>query len=300
MRHAGGRSNTVAWWAALCALGACSGALREPAAARHAQEDPAEPCPLGEVQSQGRDSALIVFRTDADARGTGQITCALGLASATLRPWPTASHDRWTVEIVLTERGAIAHRLGGERARDALDGGAALIATEDLDLTAYATARPDLHVTPLPWDRTYVHLSPSPVGPLGVAFAWDAVRVDARPAEALACDTVPSPVAPGSPRPRRARVVYEAGDRTARELAERVVAIMEDSAAVVGLAPAELESALRVGDELSYIVSLPRFPDRGCEAIAALARRAPWVTPQSIIPLVDTRAHAITPHTPRP
>jgi hypothetical protein len=96
-------------------------------------------------------------------------------------------------------------------------------------------------------------------------------------------------------------VVFDAGDRTARELAERIVALAGDTAAAaVGLGPAELDAALRAGDDLAFIVSVPRVADHGCDAVATLARRAPWLAPHSIIPLIDTRAHAIVPRPPRP
>lgn len=309
MRHAGGRSGRIlTWWVAFCALGACSGTPRPSAESRPAQRAPAaETCTLGEAPrvpagQSAADTATIVFRAEAaGALSAGRNACALRLVAAALRPWPTASDDRWTVEIVVTDTGAIAHRLSSESARDAVDAGLALIATEDLDLVAYAAARPELEVTPLPWDRTYLRLAPGGIAPLGAELLADAVHVDARRAEDLFCDTIMRAPASESPRTPSARVVYEAGDRTARELAERVVALVEGTtAAAVALGPAELDAALLAGDELAYIVSVSRSADYGCDALATLARRAPWIAPHSISPLIDTRAHGIAQRAPRP
>jgi hypothetical protein len=298
MRHAGGHIRTLGWWITLCAIGACSGALRPSAESRSAAGPPA--CTLSEAPSHHGDTATIVFSApDVAAPRGGRGDCALQLVAMALRPWPTPSDDAWVVEITLTQTGATAHRLSGERARDAVDAGLALMATEDLDLVAYAAARPELGVTPLLWDRTYLRLAPGLGSALGTELSADAVRVDARHAEALSCDTVLNPTASGSAA--SAHVVYQTGDRTARELAERVVAIIGGAmTAAVALEPAELDAALRAGDELAYIVSVARSADAGCDALAALARRAPWLAPHSILPLVDTRAHVIAPRAPRP
>lgn len=297
MRHAGGRSRIFAWWVAHCALGACSGALHGPESSHSV-----ETCALGEAPLEIADTATIVFRaTGTRALWAGRDACALRLVAAALRPWPSTSDEPWTVGIRPTDTSATAYRLSRERARDAIDGGAVIVATEDLGLIAYAAARPELDVTPLPWDRTYLRLAPGALAPLGGEFASEAVRVDARRAEPLSCDTLARGEAPGSASAPSVRVVYEAGDRTARELAERVVALLDDTTATaVGLGPAELDAALRAGDELAYIVSVPGFAERGCNALAALASRAPWISPHAIVPLIDTRVHAIVPRTPRP
>jgi hypothetical protein len=271
-----------------------------------------ETCALGEALrvpsgTRAADTATIVFRATAGALRAGSAlwagrdACALRLVAAALRPWPSGWDERWTVGIRLTDTGAAAYRLSRERARDAIDVGAVIIATEDLGLIAYAAARPELDVTPLPWDRTYLRLAPGALAPLGGEFASEAVRVDARRAEPISCDTVVRGAAPVSASAPSVRVVYEAGDRTARELAERVVALLENTTATaVGLGPAKLDAALRAGDELAYIVSVPRFAERGCDALATLAQRAPWLSSPAIVPLIDTRVHAIVPRTPRP
>lgn len=297
MRHVGGHIRTLACAVSLCALGACSNALRSSAGT-------AETCAFSEfprVRSAHSDSdtATIFFRVaDTGASLAERRACAVRLVALALRPWPTSSDDRWTVEITVTDTGATAHRLGTERARDVVDVGVAVMATEDPDLIAYAAARPGLEVASLPWDRTYLRLARGATPPLGGDHPADAVRVDARDAEALSCDTILPP--PDSASATSSRVVYEAGDRTARELAERVVAIAGGRTTAVALGPAELDAALRGGDDLAYIVSVPRVAEDGCNALAALARRAPWLAPHSVLPLIDTRVHAIAPRPSQP
>jgi hypothetical protein len=298
----GGRSRWFAWWVALCAFGACSGhrPRLEPPPVERASAT--ESCALAEEPSRTSDTAAIAFRfAGVGPHSVGRDACALRLVAVALRPWPTASNDRWTVRIALTDTGAIAHRLHGESARDAIDAGVALIVTEDLALVAYAAARPELEVTPLPWDRTYLRLAPDPMRWLGVDVSSDAVRSDARPADPVTCDTMLRAPESRSASVRSGRVVYQAGDPTARELAERLVALAEErTAAAVGLGPDPLDDALRAGDELAYIVSVPRSATRGCDALARLALHAPWIASSSVVALIDTRAYAIAPRAQRP
>lgn len=297
MSHASGRSASILWLAALCAVCACGG-VQHPRPTPLPDDGPiaATACAISEPALREADSAVIHFSVAATARET----CALELVARELRPWPTAANDRWAVGIALDEHGARAHRLGDEAARDAIDGGAAIIATEDVELLAYAASRSSLEVTPLPWDRTYFWLTRGGADSLGVTSLPDAVRADARPAVASACAPAwRSPVS-DSATPRSPRVVYEAGDRTAQELAERVVAILGDAAVASPLDTPALDSALRTGHDLGYVVSLPRDTTFECASLAILARRVPWVGAQHVRPLIDTRAHAIAPRSPRP
>ena len=297
MPHASGRSASLLSLAALCALCAC-GAVQHPQPRPLPDDEPiaAGLCTLDEPPLREGDSAVVHFGAGDTPRA-----CALELIARELRPWASTPNDRWAVRITLTERGARVHRLDHERARDAIDSGEALIATEDVELVAYAASRSELEVTPLSWDRIYVLLTPGPAAPLGVASLPDAVRADARPAEVDPACAVSWPAAvPDSVTPRSLRVVYEAGDRTAQELAERIVAIVGGTTVASPLDAAALDTALRAGDELGYVVSLPRFAPFACDSLATLAQRAPWLGPHRILPLIDTRAHAIAPRTPRP
>jgi hypothetical protein len=252
-------------------------------------------CALTDTLSTAADTVTITF----SALGTTREQCAFTLIAATLRPWPSATSGPWTVHISVTPTAAVARRLSGEGARNAIDAGTALIATDDLDLTAYAAARADLEVTPLPWDRTYVRLSPRAELPLGADAGPDAVRADARSAEAPGCEPFLPEASADSGSLSSKRVVYDGADPTAREIAERIVALAGRSdATAVGMPAAELDLALRAGSELAYVVSVSRFSY--CGTLAALAQHAPWMSSHSVLPLIDTRAYAIAPRTPPP
>ena len=298
MSHASGRSASILWVAALCAVCACGG-VQHPRPEPLPDDGPiaATACALGEPLLREADSAVIDF----GAAPTARETCALELVARELRPWPTAANDRWAVRIALAEQGARVHRLGDQVARDAIDGGAAVIATEDVELLAYAASRSSLEVTPLPWDRTYAWLTRGAADSLGVTSLPDAVRADARPAAvATACASAWPVVVPDSATSRSPRVVYEAGDRTAQELAERIVAIVGGAAVASPLDTPALDSALHTGHDLGYVVSLARDTTFECDSLVILTRRVPWAGPQHIRPLIDTRAHAIVPRSPRP
>jgi hypothetical protein len=301
MSQVGGRSASILRLAALCALCACGG-VQHPRPEPLPDDGPiaAAGCALGEPALHEADSAVIHFGAAATARET----CALELVARELRPWPTAANDRWAVSIALDEHGARAHRLGDEAARDAIDGAGAIIATEDVELLAYAASRSSLEVTPLPWDRTYFWLTRGAAESLGVTSLPDAVRADARlAAVATACASAWPVAVADSDTPRSPRVVYEAGDRTAQELAERIVAILGDAAIASPLHTLALDSALHTGNDLGYVLSVPRDTAFECDSLAILAQRVPWVGPQNLRPLIDTRAHAIVPRslrTPRP
>lgn len=274
----------------LCALWACGGRLRVPEDTGVA----APACTLGAPVSPTPDSATIVFY----ALGTTREQCALSIVSETLRPWPLASSEPWAVRLTVSPTDATAHPLRGDAARDAIDVGSALIATDDLDLVAYAASRADLEVTPLRWDRTYLHLGPAPQATLGAAGP-DAVRVDARPADSQRCDSISLRAASPTDRPRSMRVLYDAADRAARELAERIVALSNRAeVTAVGMTAAALDAAVQHGADLGYIVALPRASY--CDTLSALSHRAAWLTSDAITPLIDTRAHAIAPRVPRP
>ena len=290
MRRGRGWGRSFTWGMALCALGGCGGTLRVP------QNEPiATACVLAEPVSTTADSATIVFH----ATGITREQCAISIAAEALRPWPVATTEPWTVQLVVVPTHATARRLGSEDARDAIDAGFTLMATDDLDLVAYAASRPDLEVTPLSWDRTYLYLSPIRAGALGAGAGPDAVRVDARPAEPHACSSIPPRSDSLISSPSSMRVVYDVADLTARELAERIVALSERTDVIaVGAQATVLDGALQSGTDLAYIVSLPR--SSFCDALAALSQRTRWMASGSVIPLIDTRAHAIAPRTHRP
>ena len=217
-------------------------------------------------------------------------------------------------------------------ARDLLDGGIDVLMTSAPVVVSYAATRPELTSIPLAWDRTYVLLSPARVGANSVsdadstfrnALARDAVRVEARGSEGPywwadsgAC-TEAGAATPSSTsaqwgrasrqpdvremraRPVR-RIVYPRGDRVARDLADRLVALTSiddraDSRAAMlasmipgmsdgdgrwvaaGLPPDALAAALRDGRDAVYVLGLPRRVLAPCASTHALVADARWL-----------------------
>ena len=193
--------------------------------------------------------------------------------------------------------------------RDLLDAAAAggagpadVLVTRDPSAIAYARARREFAVVPLAWDRVHAAVVVDPsrtriaaTPQLRASLARDAVRTDARAAEppypwqTAACE--------GSgarhPSPAR-RVVYRRGDPIGHDLAERLVA-MDGSVTAAALADDSLAAALAAGADAVYVVMLPVRADTslagdvGGRCAAVPSRPAGTV----IIPLVETRAHAV-------
>jgi len=184
--------------------------------------------------------------------------------------------------------------------RDAIDGGVDLVVSGDPDLLDYAGRRAGLTRVPLPWSRLYVLLLPSGAvgGPMlpadsagfRIALAENAVRTDARAAgpstwadSAARCAA--SPARTGSVSKA---IAYSAGDSTARQLAERIVALGGPAAPTVRpLGPDSFAAVLRRGDAGAFIVSGPLMPPVPC------LESSGWPSGARVIPLVETRAHAV-------
>ena len=235
---------------------------------------------------------------------------------------------RWTITIDTSNASSRVHVRSIEptAARDALDDGVDLLITDDPAIVSYAARNEQLLTLPLLWDRTYVVLASesaasdvSATRHLTLAdIVADAVRADFRIAErpfwwesnnhcAVSVGTRPAPANASS------RVVYPSGDRVAQGIAERFVALagsrsagggdsvltallprlsrLRTGATAAGLSPSALTAALRSGDDLAYVLPLPRFAAAPCQEFAMLQRSAPWL--QSVIPLIDTRSTAL-------
>jgi hypothetical protein len=234
-------------------------------------------------------------------------------------------------------------------ARDLLEGTVDMMVTHDPAVIEYASHRPRLDSVALPWDQTYVLLSSSRVrellwgGSIGTVsadltdgLARDAVRSDARGAsppfwweELDHCGEL-SGLVPGLPPfPRGAyssggarRIIFDMQDPTARDLAERLVALAatdtaastaaaaltsavpglnSGSSALIaeGMTARQLRSSLQDGHDFAYVVVVKRRPPDPCDEAGKLLLRAPWLAPlgdglsQAPIPLVDTRQHVI-------
>lgn len=291
MHRGWGRGRTLVCAAALLVSGACTGALHR--ASQAPASDPG--CSLAEPPSVSGDSATIILA----AGDTTHQRCSLTLVARALRPWPNGSDGPWTVLLLIADRVVTARRLEGEQARDAIDAGLPVLLTDDLDLASYASVRADLEVTSLPWDMTYVSLHRDAAIPLGAAVGPDAVRADAREASPLACDSLPTGDARTPPHTRMERILYIRGDGTARELAERLVALTaRRDVTAVAVSAQELDVALLGGNAVAYVVAMPRAAQ--CDSLAILAQRAPWIASSVIHPLIDVRAHLIRPRAARP
>jgi len=113
------------------------------------------------------------------------------------------------------------------------------------------------------------------------------------------------------PPHRSTRVLYRSGDRVARSLAERLVALASGSspgtdsllgallpglsqagqrATVAAMSSSAFAEALRAGDDLAYVLPLPIRVTAPCEEFATLRRAAPWLELAHFIPLLDTRS----------
>lgn len=210
--------------------------------------------------------------------------------------WPIGTGDRWitgdgtsaaTVQSV--SPGAAPRVLfvpGTEDARDALEGHADVVVTDDRAALAYAATRPGYAVLPLAWSEEYVLIAPDPVavdrGDLAAA-----VRVDAAPADNAGCPAT---------RPRRAtvsgprRIAYRQGDPAAEALAARLIGSGAVGRGVFALAlrGAEWGRAAQDGSEWGLIERV-RVPASCGESWGAatplIAVRSTAVVDKTLLPL---------------
>jgi hypothetical protein len=209
--------------------------------------------------------------------------------------------------------------------RDLLDNGVDLLLTRDPATLDYAATLPQFQAVPLAWQRTHVLLtpgrgrtSPSLSEDARQVLAADAVRGEARGAvgpfwwEMLPdCDVAHSPPRDqSSPTPR---IVYDARDGAARDLAERLVGLVRASGPAAtpfldallpdrprrtyqratGLTGEALALARRLGTDAGYVMSFDRRPLDPCQELQVVMDGARWLDPETIVPLVDTRLQAI-------
>ena len=268
------------------------------------------PLPESELRTLA-DPAFALRRPVGDApwpEGTGayRVASSGNVRNGALELVPVAA-DGTRPRVVVTTANA-------RDARDRLDAGADLVLTRDADVLGYAAARADVQSIPLPWDRTYVLLSPHELSispattpsadSARAALARDVVRADARAAEGpywwrsiSSCaqraieHSVPS-------RAFRSSVVYRADDRVASQLAERLVALAEMTrstsnagavdltrdllsstppAIAQGLQPAAFDSMFaRPAVPLAYVIDIPSHAIAPCAYVNQLLARAPW------------------------
>lgn len=207
--------------------------------------------------------------------------------------------------------------------RDLLDAGVDLLLTRDPATLQYAATLTNFQLVPLAWQRTQIlltpgrsGLSPSLSADARQVLADDAVRGEARGAqgpfwwESAGCHI---PIAAPPTQPPAPRIVYDAADGSARDLAERFVGLVRASgpAAAIfldallpdrprrtfqratGLTGEDLANARRLGTDAGYVVAVERQPLDPCRDLHALMDGARWLDPDTIVPLVDTRLQAV-------
>ena len=201
-----------------------------------------------------------------------------------------------------------------------------LLLTRDPATLRYAASLPQFQSVPLGWQRTLVLLTPgrsSTSPPLEErergTLAADAVRGEARGAagpfwwdRARECDA-PRPPLPSTQATPIPRIVYDAEDSAARDLAERLVGLARTPGGATarlldvllpdrprrryeratGLTGEALAVALRRGSDAGYIVSVDSRPLDPCRDLLELTEGAPWLNPDAFVPLADTRLHAV-------
>lgn len=208
-------------------------------------------------------------------------------------------------------------------ARDLLDAGVDLMLTRDPAALNYAKTLPHFQSVPLEWNRIHVLLapgrpraSPALTEDARQSLAVDAVRGEARGAAGpfwwqTLQDCGVSPPQPQSQLTFTARVVYDARDAVARDLAERLVGLARSSAPAailevllpdrprrryeraIGLTGEPLALARRRGNDAGYIVALDRRSLDPCGDIQVVMDGMRWLDPETIVPLVETRMRAI-------
>jgi hypothetical protein len=216
--------------------------------------------------------------------------------------WPIGTGGYWTTSSMVTPQEIRTQGMRGDTlvfrfsasgdARDLLDGGIDLLITRDPALRDYAATLPNLTVTALPWDRTYVLVTPEAGG-----TRWDgleqSVHAEARRPEGgfwwlnvRSCGTMSTTSPPAVTAPQR-RVLYVRSDPTARELASRLAALTRGVA--VARTNEDFDAALATGRDWGYIVALPRIVADPCRVARDLLPG--WSA--TLTALVDTRATAI-------
>lgn len=287
----------------------------------------------------GERVLAITLRTRADAptalahpdlavgKPVSDSTWPLGTRAITVAPNGVASRSTSISEVTLIRENLPSLRfvVASGDPRDLLDRDVDLLLTRDVSTLEYAATLPQFQAVPLAWQRTELLLTPGRLRSASSLsddarqmLAVDAVRGEARGArgpfwwETVAeCDLASVPVRNASPP--ISRIVYDVGDRAARDLAERLVGLVRASGPAgmtlldtllpdrprrtfqraAGLTGASLARALRLGTDAGYIVAVDSRSLDPCRDLHALVDRAGWVDPQTIVPLVDTRLQAI-------
>ena len=238
---------------------------------------------------------------------------------------PAAARAATVITVDRDNLPAIRFLVAAGDTRDLLDQGVDLLLTRDPATLEYAATLPQFRSVPLAWQQTRILLAPgrsrsaaSLSDDARQVLADDAVRGEARGARGpfwwqmmTDCEVTPSPPRDHSrPIPR---IVYDASDGAARDLAERFVGLVRASGPAAtafldallpdrpgrtyqratGLTGEALAQAQRRGADAGYVTSVDSRPVDPCRDLQALMDSARWLDPETIVPLVETRLQAI-------
>ena len=92
---------------------------------------------------------------------------------------------------------------------------------------------------------------------------------------------------------RRRRIVYNQADRSAADLAARLVGlgVLGRGTAAAGLPATSFGPALRAGGDAAYVVELHARVYDACRAAAL--ELPPWSAAGKVVPLLDVRSHVV-------
>jgi hypothetical protein len=280
------------------------------------------------LRSQRVDAPLALAHPDlAIAKPVADSPWPLGTRSSRIATQGPTSVARGAT-VITVARGdlpAIRFLVAAGDTRDLLDQGVDLLLTRDPATLDYAATLPQFQSAPLAWQRTLVLLTPGRSRSAASlsenarqVLADDAVRGEARGARGpfwwqmmTDCEVTLSPPRDhSSPTPR---IVYDLSDGAARDLAERLVGLVRASGPAAtafldallpdrprrtyqraaGLTGEALARAQQRGADAGYVMSLDTRPVDPCRELQALMDGAPWLDPETIVPLVETRRQAI-------
>jgi hypothetical protein len=280
------------------------------------------------LRSQRVDAPVTLAHPDlAIAKPVADSSWPLGTRSGRIAPEAHTPRARAATVITVArdDLSTVRFLVAPGDPRDLLDQGVDLLVTRDPATLDYAATLPQFQSVPLAWQRIHVLLTPgrsrssrSLSADARQVLADDAVRGEARGAPGPFwwqmvpdCEVPLSPVR-GQSSPT-ARIVYDASDGAARDLAERFVGLVRASGPAAtelldallpdrprrtyqratGLTGEALAVARRRGADAGYMMSLDSRPIDPCRDLQVLMDRTPWLDPETIVPLVETRLQAI-------
>jgi hypothetical protein len=278
------------------------------------------------LRSRRQDAPLALAHSDlAIAKAVAGSPWPLGTRSSRIAPGAAPG----LITVVRDTRAPIRFLIAAGDPRDLLDQGVDLLMTRDRAALDYAATLPPFQSVPLAWQRTHILMTPGrsrSAVPLSdeqrQVLAGDAVRGEARGARApfwwqgvpdCEARSAPARTQSRSGAPPTPRVVYDANDAAARDLAERLVGLVRVSSPAAtafldallpdrplrtyqraaGLNGAALAQAMRVGADAGYVVAVDTQPVDPCRDLQILVEGARWLDPETIVPLVETRLRAV-------